>query len=61
MADVRIVLIDGRIVDGRITNEGKPKLMIDGKAYSVMDAVLKGISVMPIDDPAYDRWHRTYI
>jgi hypothetical protein len=61
MADVRIVLIDGRIVEGRITNEGRPKLLIDGKPYSVMDAVLKGMSVMPVDDPVFDRWKTSYM
>jgi hypothetical protein len=41
MAKVRVTLIDGRIVDGKITTDGKPVLFVDGEPHSVIDAVLK--------------------
>jgi len=61
MAKVRVTLIDGRIVDGKITTEGKPKLLVGDHQYSILDAVLKGMSVWPIDDPAYVRWQKTFM
>ncbi|KJS33336.1 MAG: hypothetical protein VR64_00520 [Desulfatitalea sp. BRH_c12] len=61
MAKVRVTLIDGRIVDGKITTDGKPVLYIDGEPHSVMDAVLKGMSVWPVNDPVYDRWQKTFM
>jgi hypothetical protein len=60
MANVRVTLMNGRIVDGKITGDEKPMLLIDGDAYSVMDAVLKGMSVWPVDDPVYGRWRKTF-
>jgi hypothetical protein len=65
MAKVRVTFIDGRSVDGEITDKCKaavdtPALLVEGQAYSGMDAVGIGISVEPVTDPNFDRWLSTF-
>ena len=64
MAKVRVTLINGRIVEGDITTkengDDRPVLVVDGVPYTIMDAVLKGMSVYPVNDPLYDRWQNTF-
>jgi hypothetical protein len=66
MPKVRVTLISGRIVDGKITkNEnikpgGKPVLVVDGVPYTILDAAIKGMSVYPVNDPLFDQWQKTY-
>ena len=63
MAKVRVTFINGRSVDGEITDKhktaGTPALIVEGQAFSGMDAVGKGISVEPVTDPNFDHWLST--
>ena len=66
MPKVRVTLINGRIVEGTITVKesteapARPVLMVDGVPYTIMDAVLKGMSVFAVNDPLFDRWQNTF-
>jgi hypothetical protein len=65
MDKIQVTLPDGRIVSGYITDqhksiEGRPLLIVEGEPYSAIDAISKGLSIYPIDDPDIDRWLSTF-
>jgi hypothetical protein len=61
---MRVILDNGRIVEGEITTEhgeyvGEPVLLADGRRFSAMDAVNNGILIDPVTDPIVDIWLNT--
>jgi hypothetical protein len=60
MAQVRVTLLNGNIVDGSINGNEKPLLYINGDQLTVLDATLMGMFVWPIEDPILDKWRNSF-
>jgi hypothetical protein len=57
---VSVVLPDGRIVDGEITDQhkafcGAPALIVNGEPYSGLDAIIRGLRIKPVKDSTLDK------